>query len=60
LGIPDIKTLYPTKNERQKRYTYLKELSIIYYRLIMKMNSMPFIKIVNPIDDNISNDDDDV
>jgi hypothetical protein len=26
----------------------------------MKMNSMPFIKIVNPIDDNISNDDDDV
>ena len=60
LGIPDIKTLYPTKNERQKKYTYLKELSIIYYRLIMKMNSMPFIKIVNPIDDNISNDDDGV
>jgi hypothetical protein len=60
LEIPDIKTLYPIKNERQKHYTYLKELSTIYYRLIMKMNSMPFIKMVNPNYDNLSNGDDDV
>jgi hypothetical protein len=60
LGIPNIKSLYPIKKERTKMYTYLRELSVIYHNLIMKMNSMPFIKIVNPIEENISNDDDDV
>jgi len=60
LGIPNIKSLYPVKNETKKKYTYLKELGAIYYRLITKMNSMPFIKIVHPIKEEISNDDDDV
>lgn len=50
LDIPDVKTLYPIKYERNKRITYLKELSEIYYRLLMKMNSMPFIRTIEPID----------
>jgi hypothetical protein len=60
LGIPDIKILYPIKNERRKKLTYLKELTIIYYRLITKMNLMPFIKIISPIKEEMSNDGDDV
>ena len=46
LGIPDIKTLYPVKNERIKKYMYLKELTLIYKSLIIKMEKMPFISIV--------------
>jgi len=57
MEIPDIKLLYPVKQERIKRYSYLKELNIIYNELINKMRNMPFIKIVNPIE---SNDDNDV
>jgi hypothetical protein len=48
IGIPDIKALYPIKYERKKQLTHLKELSTIYYRLIMKMRSMPYITIINP------------
>lgn len=46
LGIPDIKTLYPFKNERKKRYTYLKELTTIYYSLNNKMSRMKFLEII--------------
>jgi hypothetical protein len=46
LGIPDIKSLYPLKNERKKRYTYLKELTEIYYSLINKMCRMKFLEII--------------
>jgi hypothetical protein len=60
LGIPDIKSLYPIKRERTKTYTYLRELSLIYQNLIIKMKKMPFIKIISPIKEEISNDDDDV
>lgn len=59
IQIPNIKALYPTKNERRKHFTYLKILSIIYYKLLIKMQAMPFIKIVSPIKE-IVNDDDDV
>jgi len=55
LGIPDIKELYPIKNEKAKRYTYLRELNAIYYNLIMKMRKMPFLMIINPINE-VSND----
>ena len=53
--IPDIKILYPVKNERKKKYTYIKELSIIYYSLINKMNKMRFIEII-PANLNFTND----
>jgi len=46
LGIPDIKSLYPFKNERKKRYTYVKELATIYYSLINKMSRMRFLEII--------------
>jgi hypothetical protein len=49
LCIPDIKELYPIKNERSKTFSYVKELSIIYNSLINKMNSMAYIKIIPPI-----------
>ena len=62
LGLPDVKHLYPVKNERLKNITHLQELSTIYYRLIMKMNSMPFIKVIekkiNDDDEKKINDDD--
>jgi hypothetical protein len=48
IGIPDIKELYPVKHERNKQLTHLQELSTIYYKLIMKMKSMPFIQVINP------------
>lgn len=51
LGIPDIKSLYPIKYEKAKKITYLKQLLLIYSNLINKMNNMPFIKIVKPIND---------
>ena len=56
LKIPDIKRLYPVRNERKKKYTYIKELSIIYYSLINKMNRMRFIEII-PANLNSVNDD---
>lgn len=59
LGIPNIRSLYPIKAERTKTLTYLKELRAIYYNLIMKMKKMPFIKVINPLDE-ISNDNDTV
>jgi hypothetical protein len=46
LGIPDIKNLYPSKSERKKKYTYVKELTAIYYSLIHKMNNKQFIEII--------------
>lgn len=46
LGIPNIKSLYPIKNERKKKYTYVKKLTLIYYSLIIKMRSMRFIEII--------------
>lgn len=54
LGLPDIKSLYPTKIERQKKISYLKELSLIYRNLIIKMSKMPFIKIVSPIENAVT------
>ena len=58
LGIPDIKSLYPIKYERSKKYTFLKELTIIYYSLINKMNKMRFIEI-NPVNNKKKSNDDD-
>jgi hypothetical protein len=52
LDIPDIKSLYPIKSERNKHLSYLNELNVIYHKLIMKMNSMPFIKVIPPTSDN--------
>ena len=46
LGIPNIKSLYPIKSERKKKYTYVKNLTLIYYPLINKMNSMRFMEII--------------
>lgn len=46
LSIPDIKNLYPSKNERRKNYTFIKELTAIYYSLLHKMNKMRFIEII--------------
>lgn len=60
LDIPDIKELYPKKNERIKNFTFVKELTIIYYNLINKMNSMAFIKIIPPLKYEQINDDNDV
>lgn len=58
LGIPDKKELYPTKQERRKKYDYLNDLYQIYASLIIKMNKMKFIEIINPLEENIINDDD--
>jgi hypothetical protein len=49
LEIPDVPQLYPVKKERNKKYTYVKELTLIYSRLINKMNNMRFIEIIEPI-----------
>lgn len=46
LGIPDIKSLYPIKNERKKKYTYVIELMNIYRSLTNKMNRMRFLEII--------------
>ena len=53
LGIPDIKQLYPIKQERKKAFTNTKELSYIYNSLINKMSRMGFIDLISPI--NIKN-----
>ena len=58
MGIPNIKSLYPIKYERLKPLTYVKELNIIYYNLILKMKNMPFMKILNPLDKDFTDDGD--
>ena len=62
LGIPDVKKLYPIKIERKKTYTYVKELTLIYYSLINKMRYMRFIEIIplNLTQNKKVNDGDDV
>jgi hypothetical protein len=50
LGLPDIKGLYPVKQERPKRFSYVNELSIIYGSLIHKMNKSRFIEIIKPLE----------
>lgn len=57
LGIPDIKELYPIRSERPKKFTFVKELSVIYGSLMRKMNKMRFIEIIPA---NLSNSNDDV
>ena len=52
LGIPDIKDLYPVKQERPKTFSFVKELSFIYNSLINKMNGMNFVEIIKPIENN--------
>jgi len=52
IGIPDIKDLYPVKQERPKTFSFVKELSFIYNSLINKMNGMNFIEIIKPIENN--------
>ena len=49
LGVPDIKSLYPVKQEKQKHFQFLAELTAIYNSLINKMKSMRFIEIIQPI-----------
>jgi hypothetical protein len=56
LGIPDIKQLYPIKQERPKTFSFVKELSSIYRQLIQKMNSMKFIEIIKPLEDKTTDD----
>jgi hypothetical protein len=57
LNIPDIPALYPTKIERSKNLTHVKQLNIIYHSLIQKMNSMQFIQIISPITNQESNEE---
>jgi hypothetical protein len=49
LGLPDIKGLYPVKQERPKRFSFVNELSFIYRSLIYKMNKSRFIEIIRPL-----------
>ena len=49
MGIPDIKSLYPVKQEKPKQLQFLSSLTKIYFSLINKMNFMRFIEIVEPI-----------
>jgi hypothetical protein len=49
LKIPDIVNLYPVKQERLKKYEFVKELNYIYKSLISKMNNMRFLEIIKPI-----------
>ena len=51
IGIPDIKELYPVRQERAKKYSFVKELNFIYRTLILKMNKMKFIEIIKPLKD---------
>ena len=50
LGIPDIKEVYPIKQERSKRFSFVNELSFIYNSLINKMNKRNFIEIIRPLE----------
>jgi hypothetical protein len=49
MGIPDIKKLYPIRQEHKKKIAFVNELNFIYSSLINKMNRMKFIEIVKPI-----------
>ena len=49
IGIPDKKELYPIRQERPKKMSFIPQLSNIYKRLIYKMNKKPFIEIIPPI-----------
>lgn len=49
LELPNIKSLYPIRMERNKTITYATELNSIYRRLIAKMQMMPFVKIIPPL-----------
>jgi hypothetical protein len=55
IGIPDIKELYPVKQERPKKFDFVKELTFIYSSLINKMNSLRFIELVRPIEEERNN-----
>ena len=46
LEIPDVKELYPVKNEHPKPIYFYNTLSSIYSSLINKMNKMKFIEII--------------
>lgn len=46
LELPNIPGLYPIKQERKKKYTFIKELLLIYSSLINKMNNMSSIEII--------------
>jgi hypothetical protein len=46
MEIPDIKELYPIKQENPKKIQFIQKLNIIYYSLIHKMNKMRFIEII--------------
>ena len=57
IGIPDVKELYPVKQERSKTFTFLNELSSIYSSLISKINKMYFIELIKPIKENAITDE---
>ena len=46
IGVPDIKQLYPIRQENNKKIQYIEKLYPIYYSLINKMNKMNFIEII--------------
>ena len=48
IGIPDVKELYPIKQERAKKFSFVKELSVIYKSLITKMYKAKFIEVIKP------------
>jgi len=48
MEIPDVKDLYPVKQERQKSFSFVKELNYIYNSLINKMSKMSFVEIIRP------------
>ena len=50
IGIPDVKELYPIKQERPRTFSFVKELNFIYNSLTNKMNHMKFIEIVRPLE----------
>lgn len=52
IGIPDVKELYPVKQERSKTFSFLNELTSIYSSLISKINRMYFIELIKPIKEN--------
>jgi hypothetical protein len=52
IGIPDVKELYPVKQERLKTFSFLNELTSIYSSLISKINRMYFIELIKPIKEN--------
>ena len=49
MGIPDIKELYPIRQEHKKKFSFVNELNFIYNSLINKMNRTKFIELVKPI-----------